>query len=203
MAKSRGKYANVIDKLPRTFGTEPEYQQKVNAVKLQILEPAKEGEVPLTSETIIEWVKDVNKDLIEFGKMLVRATAGRNWGSEHTRVYRDLRIIKEQLEAHVSNIDLLIAAYSQLMAEQYEVEGVSSMRLDDDGSTVRVQYEPHASVNDRDAFRDWCIEEGLIRQLALPWPTTNKIVKDRLLAGEQEPPGVEAKSRVKFVLTKG
>jgi phage host-nuclease inhibitor protein Gam len=66
-----------------------------------------------------------------------------------------------------------------------------------------VQYEPQAKVVDRDKFLEWCKREGLERQLMLPWQTTNKLTKDALLAGQPEPDGVTAESRVKFVFAKG
>jgi hypothetical protein len=199
---AKGKYANVIDRLPRSFGTEPDYQAKVNAVKKQIIENAM-PETHLDTETILKWQHDIHKELIELAKLLVLATGGTIQGSELARVYRDLRGIKDMLEGHVSNINLLIEAHAQMLSEQYEVEGIKSLALNDGiGGTVRVQYEPMAKVVDRDAFREWCIKEGLERQLMLPWQTTNKLTKEALLNGEAEPDGVTAESRPKFVYTR-
>lgn len=200
---AKGKYAGVIDKLPRSFGTEPDYQQKVSATKTQIADNAR-PETRLDTDTIIKWRQDIHKELIEFEKLLLSATGGRIHGSELARVYRDLRGVKDMLEGHVSNVNLLIEAHAQMMAEQFEVEGTKSLTLDDMlGGTVRVQYEPQAKVVDRDAFREWCIAEGLERQLMLPWQTTNMLTKQRLLDGEAEPPGVTAEARAKFVYAKG
>lgn len=39
----RGKYAHIIDKLPRFLGTEPKYQEKVEAVKQAIVKEAKDA----------------------------------------------------------------------------------------------------------------------------------------------------------------
>jgi hypothetical protein len=225
---AKGKYAGVIDKLPRSFGTEPDYQAKVNAVKKQIIENhlicgtvseetatrlEKRFEALLlnassgdTSETefITECSAFVHTLLLEFEKLLLLSTGGIIHGSELARVYRDLRGVKDMLEGHVSNINLLIEAHAQMMAEQFEVEGTKSLSLSDGiGGSVRVQYEPQAKVVDRDAFREWCIREGLERQLMLPWQTTNKLTKDALLNGEPEPDGVTAEARAKFVFTKG
>jgi hypothetical protein len=199
---AKGKYAGVIDKLPRSFGTEPEYQQKVSAVKKQIAENRTNAR--LDTDTILSWSGDIHKELIEFEKLLLLATGGKIHGSELARVYRDLRAVKDMLEGHVSNVNLLIESHAQMMAEQFEVEGTKSLTLDDaKGGTVRVQWEPQAKVVDRDAFRQWCLDEGLERQLMLPWQTTNMLTKQRLLDGEAEPPGVTAEARAKFVYTKG
>jgi hypothetical protein len=225
---AKGKYAGVIDKLPRSFGTEPDYQEKVNAVKKQIIEnrlgwevmPESVGQrlekqfegVLLNASCgdtggtvfITEYERLIHNLLLEFEKLLLRATGGKIFGSELARVYRDLRSVKDMLEGHVSNINLLIEAHAQMMAEQFEVEGTKSLSLSDEvGGTVRVQYEPQAKVVDRDAFREWCIKEGFERQLMLPWQTTNKLTKEALLNGEPEPDGVTAESRAKFVFTKG
>lgn len=202
MAKSRSKYANIIDKLPRSFGTEPDYQQKVNATKTRILGESAE-QTFYDTPTIEKWSGEIHTELLELEKILVTAIGGTRYGSDFTRMYRDLRSIKDMLEGHVSNINLLIEAFSQLIANQFEAEGTSSLTLDDTGDNVRVQLEPQAKVTDRDTFREWCIKEGLERSLMLPWQTTNKITKDRLLAGDSEPDGVSAEARVKLVLTKG
>lgn len=224
---AKGKYAGVIDKLKRTFGTEPDYQDKVNAVKKQITEnPFECGSMPVDIATklekkfeqlllaatsantgntafIVDFGHFLHTLMLEFEKLLLLATGGNIQGSELARVYRDLRNIKDMIEGHESNINLLIESHAQLMAEQFEVEGVSSLTLNDGiGGNVRVQYEPAAKVVDRDAFREWCIKQGLERQLMLPWQTTNKLTKDALLAGEPEPDGVTAESRAKFVFTK-
>lgn len=199
---AKGKYANIIDKLPRSFGQEPEYQQKVTATKFQIIANAK-SETYLDTKTVQNWKGEIHKELIELEKLMLLAVGSKRYASEFTRVYRDLRHVKDMLEGHVSNINLLIEAHAQLLADQFEAEGVTSLKLDDTGESVRVQYEPQAKVVDRDAFREWCIKEGFERSLMLPWQTTNMVTKQRLLNGESEPDGVTAEARAKFVLTKG
>jgi hypothetical protein len=98
-------------------------------------------------------------------------------------------------------VNLLLEAYQQLLTEEYEIEGVDSLAIDGFG-TVRTQPEPYAQVEDRDKFRQWCIEAGLERSLALPWQTTNALTKQRLMEGLPEPDGVKATVKTKIVFTK-
>jgi hypothetical protein len=196
----RGKYAKVIDQLPRSFGTEPNYQAKIDSVRDQILKrPEYEGAIVLDSRKIREIVAGEREVWLALTQDLIKMSKGERYGSTLAKCYRDVRWVKEAL---VSNVNLVMEAYLQLMADQYENEGVTSLTLED-GTNIRVQEEPHAKVVDQDAFRAWVIAEGLERSLQLPWQTTNKIAKDRLLAGEAEPPGIELSRRVKIVKTEG
>lgn len=202
-----GKYAHVLKDLPRSLGHEPEYQEKVNVVKAEVqAEPdgfgfrTAYGE-PLTLEDIPNLLAEVKERMATVNNVLLLAAQGKKWAAQYARVYAELRKVKEVFEAEESEVNLLIAAYEQLVVDYYEVEGVSSQAVVGLG-TVRSQPEPHAQVTDRDKFRDWCVENGLMRSLNLAWQTTNAMVKERLLAGAAPPPGVEATCRTKLVFTK-
>jgi hypothetical protein len=166
---SRGKYAGIIDRLPRFLGTEPPYQEKVEAVKQAKLEEA--GGTFLPASTL-------------------------------AKEYEDLRAEVAGIEEQLSEANLRLEACSQMLQTQFEVEGLTSLRLDS-GQSVTVQYEPYAKVEDKEAFRQWCLRNGLETSLSLPWMTTNAITKERLLAYEPEPDGVVAQSKYKIVLRKG
>jgi hypothetical protein len=116
-----------------------------------------------------------------------------------TAMYVVIREEKEALEDQLSELQLRLKAYEQLIIDQFEQDGAYSIKLDT-GVSVSVQVEPYAQVRDRDAFRLWCIANGLERSLALPWQTTNSLTKERLLAGDPEPDGVQAVVRNKIVL---
>lgn len=167
---AKGKYAHIIDKLPKMLGTEPAYQEKVNAVKLEIV-----------------------KELTTFMPPS---------GADFARLYAEARAQKDEIEESLSGIDLQLTALAQLIDSQYEVEGVTSIRLES-GPSVSVQYEPHTLVEDKEAYRLWCISQGFEKQMVLPWMSTNSIVKGMLLEGEPEPPGTKAHCRTKLVLRKG
>jgi hypothetical protein len=116
--------------------------------------------------------------------------------------YRDIRRQKEELERQMKDIDFELTAVSQLLVDKYEEEGTSSIRLDD-GSAVSTTMKPHAKVVDKEAFRLWCIENGLERSLQLHSSTTDSLVAQRLLDGLPTPPGVEAFTRIAPRLLKG
>lgn len=157
MARRRpGKYAHVINALPRLLGAEPAYQQKVEAVK----------------------------------EAMKKEPGFLHRASDLVHKYVMLRIEKEQIEAASYDVNLRTEAVKQLMAEQFEVESVSTMKTSE-GISVSTHLEPYARVENAALLQEWALADpDLRRKLALPWMTVNGITKERLLAGEPEPPGV-------------
>lgn len=180
-----GKYARIIDTLPRLAGEEPDFQEKVNAVKLAVLE-------------------DTPRHASALAKHYIQVRRGDPDALPLTPDERDdliARLGKEGLEDLVSECNVRLCAAEQLLADQYEVEGVPSLKLEGLGS-VGVQLEPYAQVQDKEAYQQWCIAQGLLPLMTVPWATTNSMTKERLLAGEAEPPGVKCYVKTKFVLRK-
>lgn len=167
-----GKYAKVLDKLEKFTMEDQTYQDKVNAEKLHI---------------VTTW----------------RAHTGMPPGASLlVAEYIQERKEKDQIEADLYRQNLRIEALSQLIIDQYEAEGISTLKLADN-SSVRTQPEPYTAVKDREVFRKWCIEAGYANQMALPWQTTNAIAKDRLLKGLPEPEGCQVFVKTKLVMTAG
>jgi len=153
---AHGKYAAVIDALPRMLGDNPDYQQKVQAVKDAMT---------------------ADPDFRMHASWLAQEYAG-------------LRDEKEQAEVAVSEINLRLEAVKQFMADQFEIEGLASLRTDS-GRSISIFLEPYSQIVDREMFRAWCdADPDLRRKMMLPWQTTNALTKARLLEGEPEPPGV-------------
>jgi len=117
-------------------------------------------------------------------------------------LYRTLRGEKDELNDQLSEIQVRVDAVAQLLSDAYEQQGITSLKLDD-GASVSVQLEPYARVEDKEAFRLWCLANGLERSMALPWTTANALTKERLLEGAPEPDGVTAVAITKIVLRKG
>jgi len=95
-----GKYDKVIDKLQRIWNTEPSQQEKLEAVKAEI-------------------IKDIRE---ETGMPPSAVRLAREWA--------DLRLVRDGLEKQISDIDAQLDAYAQLMVDQYEAEGVDRISLD-------------------------------------------------------------------------
>lgn len=119
--------------------------------------------------------------------------------AELAEYYRQLRAEKKELDEQASALQVRLDAVAQVLADVYEHQGISSLRLTDGGS-VSVQEEPYARVTDKEAFRAWCVANGLEHSLVLPWQTTNGLVKERLLEGAPEPDGVEVFAIKKLVM---
>lgn len=180
-----GKYSKIIATLQKLTGEEPEFQAKVNAVKSVILE-----ETPRHASA--------------FAELYAKTRTGDPHALPLSNDERDdliTRLGKEGIEDLLSSCNVRLCAVEQLLSDQYEVEGVTSLKLDNIGS-VGVQLEPYAQVQDKIAYQEWCLKEGLLPLMTVPWATTNSMTKDRLLAGENPPPGVGAFVKTKFVLRK-
>lgn len=116
--------------------------------------------------------------------------------------YAALRREAEAKTAELSELKLRLTAVMLLMIDQFENEGETGLTLDT-GDKVRWNPEPHLVVTDKEAFRQWCLSQGLERSMTLPWMTANKMVKQMLLDGAGEPPGAECFMRPKVSFTKG
>jgi hypothetical protein len=175
-----------------------DYQGKINARKSEIRNSDNTEDVyPLVQFHMEQGLKHLE----DAAEMMTHACGGRMWASEFAKAYAELRHIKEGMEQREYAVNLLLETFGQLLADQYEAEGITNLKIEGLGA-VRVQVEPHANVSDREAYRLWCIEQGLERQMSLAWQTTNALLKDRLLKGESAPPGVTAESKNKIVFTK-
>lgn len=116
--------------------------------------------------------------------------------------YRQLRAQKMAMEQAEKDINAQLEAARQLLVVGYEDSGITSLKLKD-GASIAVESEPYAQVEDKEAYRRWCVENGYEAEMSLAWQTTNAIVKETLLAGRPFPPGVKCYVREKMVLRGG
>lgn len=194
MAQRRGKYAHITPNLPKLPLIEPARRDIVTAVKNEITQPS-DVVVPLDPEAkFIELMAEMELCLKQVINLEKRRTGGRRWASEFAKAYQELRTLIDKIKEWQSNVQLLLDAYTELMIDQMEVEGMKAIRLTD-GSSVTTYEEPYGQVKDKEAFRQWCITNGYGNQLQL-WPATmNAMVKERLILGQPEPDGVEIFSK--------
>lgn len=137
-----------------------------------------------------------------FKQALLQSDGYKQHASFLASLYVDLRDEKEEMEETVSELNVRLDAVIALMREQFEAEGINSLRLDT-GERVDIGYEPVGKVVDRDKLRLWCVAQGLENKLSLPPATLTSLLKELLLQGATEPDGVEAYARVKVRLNRG
>ena len=199
----KSKYSGVIDQLPKLPTVAPERRDIVEAVKSQIL-AAKSETVSLISAAgdVRATLKDMSSSMKSIVDSEIQAVAGRHWASEYARVYAELRYIRDQIKEWESNVNLLLDAYTTLMLEQFEVEGISSLKMDN-GQPVATWLEPYAQVVDREALRLWCLKQGLERSMHIHPSTLTSLTKQMLLRGDPEPDGVRVYAKPKIRLGSG
>lgn len=113
--------------------------------------------------------------------------------------YAAIRAEKERAAEVLSEVNLRLEAVSQLMFDQYEAEGVTSM--DVDGRSVACRLVPYAKAEDKEAFRLWCeADPDLRRKMVLPWQTINSLTGQMLANGEELPPGITVWAKQRFTL---
>lgn len=187
MASRPTKYAHVTPHLPRFDGEELDRRVILNALKDEIL--ASRG--PVEGEHPSERLAQLDCDVMDLLDVHKHAAGGERYASTLTRAYVDVRLTLDALKGLQSSAQLLLDAFEELMVEQMEVEGVASQRLDS-GASVSTYQEPYPQVQDKEAYRQWCVKHGFEKDMHL-WPSkTASLVKEMLLAGEPEPPGVTA-----------
>jgi hypothetical protein len=184
-----GKYSEVVKGLERITDEKPEYQQQVEVVKRSI---KKELEGAYYAATLAERYRKLRRG----EKRIPETDEGRALVDKMVKAFG-----KEGLEELLSEVNLRITAHEQLMFEQYEVEGISSLKFEDGGS-LGVQDEPYPQVEDRTSYRKWCIDNGYEEMMQLHPSTTSSIVKERLVNGEDVPTGVKVFIKSKLVLRK-
>jgi hypothetical protein len=171
-----GKYSEVVKTLSREPVKDTAYQTRVDEKKAEILRTLQE----VTPESL--------------GK-----------------AYAMSRALKDDIEGELSLLNLELAALEQLITTSHEAGdpgwgayGASpdTVRLPT-GASISVGVEPLTAVEDKEAFRVWCIDNGYEHQLQL-WPSTaNAMVKDRLLEGLSTPDGVRVYMRNKILFRRG
>lgn len=152
-----GKWDKILGKLEKFGGNDKSYQDRVTQLKNKLLAP----EIAIANVSTFrekmyveagEKIDDAIADIVEYLKNVVQ----KKYAATYITGYRDARLMKEALEEHIKTLNLFLEAYVQLGVNQLEVEGVTSIKLDD-GSSARSQPEPFTTVEDRDLYRDWCL----------------------------------------------
>lgn len=184
MAKAPKKYAHVLDGLPKLDAVEPERRAIVDAVKAEIKRPLAEGETPGNAQRALQLLAMIGTAAEEARLHLARARAGAGGATSYASAYALCRAFREQYAALDASMGLLIEAYQWLMVEEMEREGIASVTLAS-GQHISTWEEPKAVVEDREAFRLWCLNDPVLaRKMAIPWQTTNELAKAMLLNGQ-------------------
>ena len=122
--------------------------------------------------------------------------------SEYAAEYADIRADLDDLHAEESELNVRLEAIEQLLVTQCEAEDIDAVRIASTGAPVRTKPTIYPQVVDKEKFRLWCVANGLEHSLQL-WPSSMQaLTKERLLAGEPEPDGVEVSVVTRVSLTR-
>lgn len=194
------KYAHITPNLPKMSDVDSSRRDVLETVKTEILTPPRSVVIGCRSLRF-SLLKEADTLVASLLKELKLATEGERHASTFAAVYADIRSIMDTFAAWTSSAQLLLEAYEELMVEQMEEEGVASLRLES-GASISTYAEPHASVVDKEAFRQWCVANGYEQQLQMLWMAMNKITKERLLEGDAPPAGVDVFAKTMVRLNK-
>jgi hypothetical protein len=119
---------------------------------------------------------------------------------ELARRFSIARARKRQLEEEVSLCSTEMEAMSQLLVQNLQNSETQSVHLNT-GETVFVQIEVYPANVDKDQLRAWVMVEGMLELLTVNYQTLAGLTKERLINGQEPPPGVEvflkSKARVR------
>ncbi len=199
MASRPTKYAHVVGNLPRYIGETPDRLALLNGLKEEILVPRDDEDYNLGAQ-IRAHIDDAT-DLIQVILGIAKRNVVAHNASNFAGAYADARSVLDAINEWKSSAQLLVDAYEGLMIDQMEEEGVTSLRLES-GAGVSMYSEPYGQVVDKEKFRLWCVANGYEGSLQL-WPSTmNAITKERTLAGDAPPDGVEVTAKMMVRLNK-
>lgn len=185
-----GKYSSIVAELPTLPPEDLSTQAKIDELKNE-LRP-KYVQQP---EALVQAY-----EAARYGTSTVASL-----GTEFPRTLIEL-LGKEGLKELLSEAQKKVTAFEQLMVESLDQDepgwgtyGASPtmLRLPNGGS-VNIQYEPVGRVEEPEVFRQWVIDNGLERELTLPWQRRESLVKERALEGESTP-GIRLFTRPKVV----
>ena len=138
------------------------------------------------------------QDKVNAVKVTVKKVQPANLAHEIVRI----RAEKDAIKKSLSTINVRLVAHEQLLAEAFESSGITHLTLES-GDSISTSIKPYARIQDRDAFRAWCVNHGLEQALVLPWQTTNALVSERLMNGQDEPDGIDTYKQTTIILRKG
>lgn len=159
-----GKYDKVIGGLPKDEPEDSKYQEKIQEAKDKLV-----SMTTFTPEVLAQ-------------------------------MYFDSRTEHDRIEQERYENQIIVTALEQMLIESsnndepgWGMYGAKPNQIKlRNGASIFVYVEPKGKVVDREAFRLWCINNGLAERLML-WPSQmNAIVKEKLLAGETAPEGTQA-----------
>jgi hypothetical protein len=173
-------YDHVIGNLPK-MGIAPERRDIVQAVQKEILEPGPKPAPTMSLTVALKNGEEAAEALIANMRQFVPAKPN---ASSLAQAYSLCRTLKDRMDDWIGSMNVLIEAYQWLMLQAMDDEKMSGLRLST-GQLISKWEEPYAKVEDKDAFRDWCMADpDLKKKLALQWQTTNELCKAMLLKGE-------------------
>jgi uncharacterized protein YaaN involved in tellurite resistance len=108
--------------------------------------------------------------------------------TELSKHYSDLKDLKEDLEAKIKKLNTEIEACSQILVDRLDEDGIQSFKTDT--GTFFIKDEPYSTVSDKQAFFKWVKDQGLEDLFTVHYQTMSGMVKERLLNGEELPPGI-------------
>jgi hypothetical protein len=113
----------------------------------------------------------------------------------------NIRAERDAAKERLSEINVRLVAVEQMLIDGFESVGVTGIKLNS-GESISTQIKPWSRVEDKQAYRNWCVENGYEEALCLPWQTTNAITSERLVEGLPEPTGVRTFKQTIVVVRK-
>jgi hypothetical protein len=157
-------------------------------------------------------VEDIQRqDKVDMIKAELMINSGGELNAERLgAMYIAARAREDELDELQAKLSLRLEALTQLLIESHE-EGSeqwgaynaedNTMRMPS-GHSISVQVEPRTTIKDSSLARAWWIAIGLADTLQVPWARLNALTKERLMDGQEPPPGTDVYAHTKVVLYK-
>lgn len=190
-----GIYDKVSKRLPPAPLDDPVYQAKLDAFKNAISENTTH-----TPESLAILYRQARVGDIEFnGVDAVEEIATAMDQEQLENLIVDL-FGKEGLKRLLYRANIRVEALTQMLINSHDGDEPgwgnygakpNTIRYAD-GFSVSIHEDPYVKVEDREAFRKWCLENGFESQMTLHPQTAAGVIKAHLRDGRPEPDGCKA-----------
>lgn len=135
-----------------------------------------------------EWQERVNRKKDEIRQKLETGDYPVN-AKTIGDIYVRARQEKERLEDLEKAQNLIIEATNQMLVDMLEAADFSSVKLNT-GVSIFIKDDVYVTVKDKAIFHDWIHKEELEDLLTVNYQTMAAMVKNKLIEGQELPPGV-------------
>lgn len=151
------------------------------------------GKFPKWRDSNLKFIEKVDEQKVQYADLT---------NEVKMQLLKNLKETKKKLEADISEINIGIAAMSELLSDAFISIGTQSTTLST-GELFYLKDEPYIKVIDPQKNNEWFKENGMDEIRTVQWQTQNALVKEALKQNKPIPEGIEIYMKTTVEMRKG